>query len=167
MFFRHTPGKINHHRSRFDMPQVHSHYENLKVARDAPLEVIRAAYRVLAQKYHPDRNPGDVRAERRMKLINEAYAVLSDSSSRHAHDQWIQAEESNSVSPEQNNVDNSPPESSGRSRRDPSPMSSDAGDARKPEVTKAWKPKPVADPNAIDLDIAWARFKYMFTGSRK
>lgn len=76
------------------MRRIHSHYENLKVARDAPPEVIRAAYRALAQKYHPDRHDGDQSAERTMKLINEAYSVLSDPEARQAHDRWIEAAES-------------------------------------------------------------------------
>lgn len=44
------------------MRQIHSHYDNLKVARNAPLEVIKAAYKTLSQKYHPDRNAGDAEA---------------------------------------------------------------------------------------------------------
>ena len=68
---------------------LHTHYENLKVARNAPLEVIRAAYRVLAQRYHPDVNPS-ADAARVMTLLNEAYAVLSDAKQRAAHDAWIE-----------------------------------------------------------------------------
>jgi len=41
------------------MTRVRTHYDNLKVARDAPHEVIRAAYKTLSQKYHPDRSQGD------------------------------------------------------------------------------------------------------------
>ena len=67
---------------------LHTHYDNLKVARSAPPEVIRAAYRVLAQKYHPDVNKSPD-AGRIMKVINEAYAVLSDPERRAAHDAWI------------------------------------------------------------------------------
>jgi len=68
------------------MSSLQTHYENLKVERDAPLEVIRAAYRALSQKYHPDRNPGDPEAARIMPLLNEAYRVLSDSKLRTEHD---------------------------------------------------------------------------------
>lgn len=68
---------------------LHTHYENLKVARNAPPEVIRAAYRVLAQRYHPDVNPSPD-AARVMKLLNVAYAVLSDPQRRAAHDAWIE-----------------------------------------------------------------------------
>lgn len=73
--------------------KIRTHYDNLKVSRDAPAEVIRAAYKSLSQKYHPDRNPGDVQAEKIMRLINEAYEVLSDPEKREQHDKWIQTEE--------------------------------------------------------------------------
>lgn len=63
-----------------------SHYETLKVARDAPLEVIRAAYRVLSQKHHPDKNNGTQTAHGVMAAINEAYRVLCDPVLRSAYD---------------------------------------------------------------------------------
>jgi curved DNA-binding protein CbpA len=68
---------------------MHTHYDNLKVSRTAPPEVIRAAYKVLAQRHHPDVNPS-ADAERVMRLLNQAYAVLSDPQQRHAHDAWIE-----------------------------------------------------------------------------
>ncbi|SNS33340.1 DnaJ domain-containing protein [Noviherbaspirillum humi] len=71
------------------MAQVHTHYDNLKVARDAPPEVIRAAYKTLSQKYHPDRNPGNAEAIRIIQIINSAYEVLSDPVKRQEHDAWI------------------------------------------------------------------------------
>lgn len=74
------------------MPNVHSHYENLKVARDAPPEVIRAAYKVLAQKWHPDRNASPEATEQ-MRLLNGAYEALSDPIRRHHYDEWLEAEE--------------------------------------------------------------------------
>lgn len=74
---------------------VHTYYDNLKVSRTAPQEVIRAAYKSLAQKYHPDRNQGNNEAVRIMKLINEAYEVLSDPIKRAEHDQWIERQEKN------------------------------------------------------------------------
>jgi DnaJ-class molecular chaperone len=75
------------------MPRVHTHYDNLKVARNAPPEVIRAAYRTLSKKYHPDHNPDNREATRIIKLINAAYDVLSDPARREAHDRWIAQEE--------------------------------------------------------------------------
>lgn len=71
------------------MGKIHTHYDNLKVARTADVVVIKAAYKALAQKYHPDRNPGDPEAERIMKLINKAYEVLSDPVRRSEYDRWI------------------------------------------------------------------------------
>lgn len=76
------------------MKKVATHYDSLKVARDAPAEVIRAAYRSLAQKYHPDRNTGNAEAERAMTVINDAYSVLSDPVQRRQHDLWIRQMES-------------------------------------------------------------------------
>ena len=75
------------------MAKIHSHYDNLKVARKAPQEVIRAAYKALSQKYHPDKNPGDEKAARIMAILNSAYGTLSDPVRRHEHDEWIAAEE--------------------------------------------------------------------------
>lgn len=71
------------------MSRVHTHYDNLKVARTAPPEVIRAAYRTLSKKYHPDHNPGNKEAIRIIQLINAAYEVLSDPAKREEHDRWI------------------------------------------------------------------------------
>jgi len=67
---------------------VKDHYAILGVARDAPIEVIRAAYRVLVQKYHPDRNR-DPEAGGRAEEINTAYAVLKDPGARARYDQEL------------------------------------------------------------------------------
>ena len=75
------------------MARIHTHYDNLKVSRKAPPEVIRAAYKALSQKYHPDKNPGDVKAARIMAILNSAYGTLADPVRRHEHDEWIAAEE--------------------------------------------------------------------------
>jgi hypothetical protein len=73
-----------------------THYDNLKVARDAPLEVIRAAYKTLSQKHHPDRNPGNPNAAGILVILNAAYEVLSDPVKREQHDQWIRQQEQSS-----------------------------------------------------------------------
>jgi curved DNA-binding protein CbpA len=74
------------------MERVHTYYDNLKIVRTAPTEVIRAAYRAMAQKYHPDLNPAPD-AARVMKLVNEAWEVLSDPKRRAEHDIWIASQE--------------------------------------------------------------------------
>ena len=71
------------------MAQIHTHYDNLKVARNAPPEIIRAAYKTLSQKYHPDRNSDNPDSIRVIQIINSAYAVLSDPVKRREHDEWI------------------------------------------------------------------------------
>jgi curved DNA-binding protein CbpA len=75
------------------MAKIHTHYDNLKVSRMAPQEVIRAAYKALSQKYHPDKNPGDEKAARIMAILNSAYETLSDPQRRKEHDEWIASEE--------------------------------------------------------------------------
>lgn len=77
------------------MSAIPNHYDNLKVARNAPVEVIRAAYKTLAQRYHPDRNPGNAEAAKIMTIINSAYEVLSDPTRRREHDEWIARQEAN------------------------------------------------------------------------
>ena len=73
---------------------MQTHYNNLKVSRDAPIEVIRAAFRSLAAKYHPDLNPGNDEAARIMRIVARSYAVISDPVSRAQHDRWIMGVES-------------------------------------------------------------------------
>jgi len=75
------------------MAKIHTHYDNLKVSRHAPQEVIRASYKALSQKYHPDKNPGDEKAARIMAIVNTAYNTLSDPVRRKEHDDWIASEE--------------------------------------------------------------------------
>ncbi len=62
------------------------HYARLKVSRDAPLEVIRAAYRALAAKHHPDRHGQSEGANTDMAALNGAYEVLCDAATRAAYD---------------------------------------------------------------------------------
>lgn len=81
------------------MANVHTHYDNLKVARDAPPEVIRAAYKTLCQKYHPDRHGDSAEAIRVIQIINTAYSVLSDPAKRREHDDWIARSEAQAAGP--------------------------------------------------------------------
>src|SRR4051812_31988374 len=75
------------------MPPIHTHYDNLKVTRNAPPEVIRAAYKTLCQKFHPDRNPDNESAKKTFLLIRTAYETLSDPEKRRLHDAWIESAE--------------------------------------------------------------------------
>lgn len=68
------------------MPAVKDYYDVLGVAEDASEKEIKKAYRKLAQRYHPDRNPDDPEAEDRFKDVQEAYGVLSDDEKRKEYD---------------------------------------------------------------------------------
>ncbi|MEM5315568.1 J domain-containing protein [Paraburkholderia sp. JHI869] len=80
------------------MANIRSHYERLSIARDAPPEVIRAVYKALSQKWHPDRNQNPASAEM-MQAINVAYATLSDPAARIRYDQWLESEEAARAAP--------------------------------------------------------------------
>ncbi|MBI1206801.1 MAG: molecular chaperone DnaJ [Azospirillum sp.] len=64
------------------------YYELLGCAKSASADELKKAYRKLAMKYHPDRNPGDQEAEHKFKEINEAYDVLRDDQKRAAYDRF-------------------------------------------------------------------------------
>ncbi|MDR1529703.1 MAG: molecular chaperone DnaJ [Burkholderiales bacterium] len=64
------------------------YYEVLGIGRDASENDIKKAYRKLAMKYHPDRNPNDKTAEEKFKDVKEAYEVLTDANKRTAYDQF-------------------------------------------------------------------------------
>jgi molecular chaperone DnaJ len=64
------------------------YYEVLGVSRDVSEDELKKAYRRLAVKYHPDKNPGDKSAEEKFKEATEAYEVLKDSTKRRQYDQF-------------------------------------------------------------------------------
>jgi len=68
------------------MPAIQDPYKVLGVAKKAPEDEIRKAYRKLARKYHPDRNPDDAAAEERFKEVQQAYSILSDPEKRKQYD---------------------------------------------------------------------------------
>ncbi len=118
------------------MARIHTHYDNLKVARGAPAEVIRAAYKALSQKYHPDKNPGDEKAARIMAIVNTAYNTLSDPVRRKEHDEWIASEEWEVEWLESTGAEETP-------GRPPRP---DAWEPRVPEVQARPRPRLMRDP---------------------
>lgn len=70
------------------MAEKRDYYEVLGVAKTATADEIKSAYRKLAMKYHPDRNPGDKQAEEKFKEAAEAYDVLHDPAKRQRYDQF-------------------------------------------------------------------------------
>lgn len=64
------------------------YYEVLGIKKNANDKEIKKAYHSLAKKYHPDKNPGDAKAEQRFKEIGEAYEILKDSESRKKYDKY-------------------------------------------------------------------------------
>ncbi|WP_456382160.1 molecular chaperone DnaJ [Hydrogenimonas sp.] len=67
------------------------YYQILEIERTCTQEEIKKAYRKMALKYHPDRNPDDKEAEEKFKLVNEAYQVLSDEQKRAVYDRYGKA----------------------------------------------------------------------------
>ncbi len=80
--------KINPKLYRNGNTMTADYYEILEISRDAAGAEIKKSYRKLALKYHPDKNPGDTKAEERFKLINEAYDVLGKEEKRRIYDQY-------------------------------------------------------------------------------
>jgi curved DNA-binding protein CbpA len=73
---------------------MRTYYDVLQVSESAAEDVIRAAYRVLAKRLHPDLNGGDTNSRLEMQLLNESYAVLSDPNRRREYNQILAAKRS-------------------------------------------------------------------------
>ena len=112
------------------MGQLRTHYDNLQVVRHANAEVIAAAYRTLSLKYHPDRNGGDERSQKIMRIINRSYEVLSNPHERAAHDLWIEFME---AEPPQTSNESAPKEQT--SGGNPSGAGPPISSAQKPVYT--------------------------------
>ncbi len=75
------------------MSKIRTHYDNLKVARNAPDVVIKAAHKALLQLHHPDKSVDKEKAERITRILNDARDVLLDPVKRKQHDHWIKEQE--------------------------------------------------------------------------
>jgi len=112
------------------MTRVHTHYDNLRVSRNAPPEVIKAAYRALSQRYHPDKNSSPD-ATRIMKILNDAYATLGDPEARRRYDEAIAEERTDSkdeaptTSDRKASTDSDPTASDRKASTDSDPTASD------------------------------------------
>jgi curved DNA-binding protein CbpA len=116
-------------------PDAVNHYERLKVSQDAPAEVIRAAYRTLAAKLHPDRQyAGEDAAHNEMAALNAAYEVLIDPKSRREYDATLLA-----PSPLAGGAFAPPPSTFGAAA-----STSDASGAASTRVDLNWAPPGVA-----------------------
>lgn len=69
-----------------------NYYEILGITCFSNVETIKKAYRELAKKYHPDKNPSDIKAEEKFKEISSAYEILSDPQKRAAYDSKLEEE---------------------------------------------------------------------------
>lgn len=117
------------------MNSPHTHYDNLKVARNAPPEVIRAAYKTLCQQFHPDRHGGHPKATQTFQIINTAYEVLSDPGKRKQHDAWIAKAEAREQA---RRAVRAQPRWNGQERRRSSPQ--------RPATTIAYRLRPALRP---------------------
>lgn len=118
---------------------MRTHYDNLYVGEKATPEVIKAAYKALAQKWHPDKNPDQrAKAERYFRIINRAFEVLSDPEKRAAYDLWLSRErgESGVSDPESGHPSSGGETDSGGSR---SPRWHEVEEIQKPRVSAAMR----------------------------
>lgn len=136
---------------------VKTHYDNLQVTRTASPEVIRGAYKYLSQKWHPDKNPHNIReSEQVLKVINRAYEVLSNPQLRQEYDDWIARQER-----EEDGLPGVPPGSSNRA----TPGASKAKDrpayyphnVQNGHPSSRWFKIGVAIALLVVLSIAWLR----------
>ena len=70
------------------MAEKRDYYEVLGLKKGASEDEIKKAFRKMAMKYHPDKNPGDKTAEEKFKEVNEAYSVLSDPEKKSKYDRF-------------------------------------------------------------------------------
>jgi DnaJ domain/Sel1 repeat len=126
--------------------KIHTYYDNLKVARTAPITVIKASYRVLSQQHHPDKNGNSDGSIRIMKIINQAYEVLSDPIQRAAYDEELRQKEAKAQ--QASSAQTKPPQSEPPAQEKP---------VKPPESTQfnATEPPIQATTTASDKKRSW------------
>ena len=129
------------------MANFRTHYDNLKIARNAPDSVIKAAYKALCQTYHPDKYQGSNKeAERIMKIINASYVVLIDPVQRALHDVLIKNKEASTTEQqpyqgqerrEAPKTEDPPP--SAKSNQQSYSTSTETGQERRRKIWEEWQ----------------------------
>jgi hypothetical protein len=110
-----------------------THYDTLEISPQASPEVVRAAYRSLIQRFHPDRRPGDEQAAARAAAITAAYEVLSDTVRRAAYDEALAAARADEFPQAPRGTDTAAAEARGRAQAPPTrPVRSTSRAARWP-----------------------------------
>lgn len=89
-----------------------THYDTLGISKAADFKEIKAVYRKLAKKYHPDLNPGDQQAEIKFKEINDAYEILGDEGCRKKYDYELENPNVKKRDVNNNSTNKSKPENS-------------------------------------------------------
>ena len=126
------------------MTTTRTHYDNLKVTRDAPVSVIKAAYKALCQTFHPDKFQGDnEEAERVIRLVNTSYAVLIDPARRAEHNAWIREQETKA----REQSKNSKVDETNKATEQPKHQKQNTQE----EYTQQHKPPPSSTDNAKEM----------------
>lgn len=139
------------------MQNLRNYYEILGVTKKSSSEDVKRAYRSLARKYHPDRNPGNKMAEEKFKDINEAYEVLSDAVKRSQYEKFTDAwdKKGNGKKPPRYNpfdnfVRNDPPRNPGTATKERPGSNRIDNDDYRPGTTK--RPRVVSRPQRRDIE---------------
>ena len=132
-----------------------TYYEVLAVRSDATEQQIKQAFRVMARKFHPDKNMGSESASETMKMLNEASTVLSDASSRRAYDLWLQrGKPSERVRSFHQHPSFAPGQEQKKRKQPNKPSSGKKPSAKKHRAAPPPPPPPPADDSSDEEDSA-------------